>query len=80
MPGGPLHAPAVYARTVSPVPTELEAEWAPEPVWTTWKREKSFASTGDLNPGRSNPSLIFVQQNITDREDQQPPLSSMNLL
>jgi hypothetical protein len=24
------------------VPTVCEAEWAPEPVWTLWRREKSL--------------------------------------
>jgi hypothetical protein len=28
------------------VPTGWEAEWAPEPVWTRWWREKSPAPTG----------------------------------
>jgi hypothetical protein len=23
----------------SPVPTEYDAEWVPEPIWTLWSRE-----------------------------------------
>jgi hypothetical protein len=30
-----------------PIPTEQEAEWAPEPVWTQRLEEKSFAPAGD---------------------------------
>jgi hypothetical protein len=34
---GQLHATAAsYAENETPVPTELEARWAPEPVWTLW--------------------------------------------
>jgi hypothetical protein len=44
------------------------------------EKKKIFSIYRDLNPGSSNPSLIFVQLNITDRADQQPPLFSMNLL
>jgi hypothetical protein len=32
---------------LNPVITiEYEAEWAPEPVWMLWRREKSFVSAG----------------------------------
>jgi len=44
------------------------------------EKRKIFCVYWDLNPESSNLSLIFVQQNITDQADQQPPLSSMNLL
>jgi hypothetical protein len=37
-----LHAPAVLpTRKEPPVSIENEAGWAPEPVWTTWRRENS---------------------------------------
>jgi hypothetical protein len=35
---GKLHAPAAL---LPPVPTGCEVVWAPEPVRTTWRREKS---------------------------------------
>jgi len=31
-------------------PRELEAEWAPEPVWMFWKTEKSLALTAIRTP------------------------------
>jgi hypothetical protein len=33
-----------------PLPTEQEAGWAPEPVWTQRTDEKSFARAGDRTP------------------------------
>jgi hypothetical protein len=39
---GKLHVPAVLSPGKEPpVPTEQEAAWAPEPVWTRWWREKN---------------------------------------
>jgi hypothetical protein len=35
---------------VPPVPIVQEAGWAPEPVWTQWIEEKSFAPAGDRTP------------------------------
>jgi hypothetical protein len=37
-----LHTPAVLAPVKeTPVPVGQEAEWAPEPVWTTRRKENS---------------------------------------
>jgi hypothetical protein len=37
-----LHAPAaLYPGKLSPVTIGLEAGWAPDSVWTLWRREKS---------------------------------------
>jgi hypothetical protein len=42
---GQLHAPAaLLPMNQLSVPIGYEAEWAPEPVWTLWRREKSAAS------------------------------------
>jgi hypothetical protein len=39
---GQLHVPAALPLGKEPtVPTGQEAGWAPEPVWTLWRREKS---------------------------------------
>jgi len=32
------------------VPIELEAVWAPQPVWTFWRRDKYLALTGVQKP------------------------------
>jgi hypothetical protein len=40
---GQLHAPAtILPGKESQVPIVQEAEWAQDPVWTLWKREKSL--------------------------------------
>jgi hypothetical protein len=42
-----------------PVPNGSEAGWAPEPVWTRWRRKKSHHCTfRELNPGRPARSLV----------------------
>jgi hypothetical protein len=37
---GQLHAPAA----LSLVPIGYEAGWAPEPIWTLWRGEKSYTA------------------------------------
>jgi hypothetical protein len=39
---GQIHAPATFP----PVPIGGEAGWAPEPVWTLWRRE-NFCTAGN---------------------------------
>jgi hypothetical protein len=43
---GQLHAPAA----LPPKPIAYEAMWAPEPVWTLLRREKSLASERSRTP------------------------------
>jgi hypothetical protein len=46
-----LHAPAALPPgNEAPAPIEQKAGWAPEPVWTLWRREKSLAPAGNWNP------------------------------
>jgi hypothetical protein len=33
----------LYLPRKSPIPTEEKAGWAPQPVWTLWRREKCLA-------------------------------------
>jgi hypothetical protein len=40
---GQFHARAA----LPPVPIGQDAGWAPEPVWTLWRREKSLAPAGN---------------------------------
>jgi hypothetical protein len=45
---GRYHSPAaLHTGKESPVPVGKETEWAPEPVWTLWKREKSLDLAGN---------------------------------
>jgi hypothetical protein len=43
---GQLYAPA----DITPVSIYEEVGWAPEVVWTLWKREKSFYAAGNRTP------------------------------
>jgi hypothetical protein len=40
----------------SPAPTGQEAGWAPQPVWTMWRRGKSLAPARIRNPVTPQPS------------------------
>jgi hypothetical protein len=51
---GQLHAPA----TLHSVPIGYDVGWAPELVWTHWRREKSHFPFWILNRGRPFHSLI----------------------
>jgi hypothetical protein len=42
------------------VPIELEADWAPQPVWTFWRREKYLALTGVQKPDCLALNLVTV--------------------
>jgi hypothetical protein len=44
-----------FPREGTPVPIEMEAGWAPEPVWTFRCRENLVSSSGIRNPGPSSP-------------------------
>jgi hypothetical protein len=58
---GQLHAPAALTPGQEPpAPNVYEAGWAPEPVWTLWRREKS-CSCRQSNPGRSARSPSIYQ-------------------
>lgn len=39
---GQLHSSAAFPWDGTPLPTEQEAGWGPEPVRTLWRREKPF--------------------------------------
>jgi hypothetical protein len=48
---GQLHAPAaLYPWKELPVIIDGECEWAPEPVWTLWNREKSLTPAENRTP------------------------------
>ena len=49
---GKLHTHSVLPppRRGTPIPTEKEAGWTPEPMWTVWSREKSLVPTGIPTP------------------------------
>jgi hypothetical protein len=43
----------LYPQERTPVPTEYEAGWAPEPVSMLWRGKKSPVPVGTQNPGLS---------------------------
>jgi hypothetical protein len=48
---GHLHAPGpLLPGKEPPIPIGYEAEWALEPVWTRWSREKFRDPAKDLKP------------------------------
>jgi hypothetical protein len=56
-----LHAPTTLPQgKESPVPIGQEAEWAPEPVWTLWSREKSFAPAGNRTPAVQTVASYYI--------------------
>jgi hypothetical protein len=48
---GQLHALAALPPVKDrPVPTGQEAGWAPNPVWSLWRREQTLAPTVNRTP------------------------------
>jgi hypothetical protein len=45
------------------VPTGEEVGWAPEPVWTMWRRDVSLNFAGESNPGRGTRCLSLHRLN-----------------
>jgi hypothetical protein len=54
-------AQAAVPRERTPVPIEQLAGWAPEPVWTIWRREKCIASAEIRTPDRLGYGIITGQ-------------------
>jgi hypothetical protein len=61
---GSLTAVPFYLREKAPVPTGQEAGWGPEPVWTTWRAEKSYPCL-DSN---SDPQFHAIQLGVNWRQ------------
>jgi hypothetical protein len=73
---GQLHAPAALPSGKEPLlPTEYEAGWAPQPVWTRWWRQKFPTPSGSRtpnHPARSPELNEGVSKNFrTDRLKQE---------
>ena len=49
--GQPHASAALLTRKEPPAPIEKEARWAPEPVWTFW-RKQIFARAESRDPDR----------------------------
>jgi hypothetical protein len=50
----------LYLWERTPVPIESEAGWAPELVWTFWRRKKSFACTVIQTPGHPAHRVVTI--------------------
>jgi len=75
--GGQHHVPAALPVGITPVPTEYETRWAPEPVWTFWRREKSLFPTGIQTPDRTVRSVVTLSR-IWPTNKNSSPESSQN--
>jgi hypothetical protein len=61
---GQHHAPAALPTERNAVPIQLDAGWAPGPIWTFWRREKS-ASVEEVR-NRVNVVAILLNQRLLD--------------
>jgi len=48
----------LFSMERTPIPTEQDAGWTPQPVWSFWRREKSPAPTGIRAPDRPARTLV----------------------
>ena len=51
----------------TPVRTEQEVRWVPEPVWTFWRREKSHVSTGIRTADHQTRNLVCISITLGGR-------------
>jgi hypothetical protein len=51
---------SLYLQVETTVPIELEDRWAPESVWTFWRREKLLVPGGNPTPNGPLVSLVTI--------------------
>jgi hypothetical protein len=65
---GQLHAPVALSQgEESTVPTEHEAGWVPEPVWTRWRKENNQFPCRESNTGRLAGSRVNILTELTEK-------------
>jgi hypothetical protein len=55
----------LYSLQITAVPIEQEAGWAPELLWTVWKRETSFASARIPTLDRPERSIVAIPPTLS---------------
>jgi hypothetical protein len=60
-----------YFQGITQVPVEQETEWAPQPAWTFWKREKSPDPAGIRTPDCPASSPVTIQTALSQLQQQQ---------
>jgi hypothetical protein len=63
---GKPHAPITFPPGEwHPIPLALHAGWAPEPIWTFWRRKEYVSRTGIRTSDRLTRSLITIRTELS---------------
>jgi len=57
---GQLHSPAALLAERTPVHIGWESGWAPEPVWTRWRRKENSCPCQEYNSSRPTRGRVTI--------------------
>jgi len=65
---GQLHAPAALPQREEPtIRIRYEGEWAPDPVWTLYRKKSNPCPSRETKPDRPARSLVTILNECTQR-------------